>query len=189
MNSRKASMTGALVCAMITAGCAAQGPAATATPAAPAAAQVSPQVPQAILLSHASMLAELTALTHHRGTVGAIATKALPMVETHFKREQEYIMPPLSLAHTLAEGKISPDMRWAITMADRIKANREVIFQEHTQITEVMNELLAAAQRAHDATAEEFARSAVEDSLEDMEVAEPTAIVIGDYLRLRLPPK
>jgi hypothetical protein len=186
MSSRKTSIAGALACTLILAACAAQGP---ATPVAPAAAQVQPQVPQAIQLSHASMLAELTELTHHRGNVGVVAAKALPMVEAHFKREQEYIMPPLSLAHSLADGKVSADMRWAVTMADRIKASREAIFQEHTQITEVMNELLAAAQRAHDTTAEEFARTAVEDSLEDMEVAEPMAIVIGEYLRLRLPPQ
>ena len=33
----------------------------------------------------------------------------------------------------------------------------------------------------------EFARSAAGDSLNDIEVLEPTVLLIGDYLRSRLP--
>jgi hypothetical protein len=50
-----------------------------------------------------------------------------------------------------------------------------------------MNALLQAADRAHNAAAAEFARGAVADSLQDMELQEPMTIVIGDYLRSKLP--
>jgi hypothetical protein len=96
--------------------------------------------------------------------------------------------PPLTLAPAIADGHVTQDMRWAIAMADRIKADSNAIFTEHTVITEWMNELATAAQRTHEADVLDFARAAVADSLYDTEVTEPTAIVIGEYLRAKLPP-
>jgi len=145
-------------------------------------------IPQSFKVAHAETLAELTAIGKRRTHTGLIARQAISAVQRHFQREEEYILPPLTLAPAIALGKITPDMKWAIAMADRIKADRETIFVEHTVITEWMNELAAAAERAHEADVTAFARGAVADSLNDTEVNEPMAIVIGDYLRAKLGP-
>jgi hypothetical protein len=79
-------------------------------------------------------------------------------------------------------------MKWAIAMADRVRAEREQIFQEHAQITDAMNDLAAAAQKAHDTAALDFARAAVADSLNDIELIEPMTLVVGEYLKAKLPP-
>ena len=78
-------------------------------------------------------------------------------------------------------------MKWAIAMADRVKAEREQTYQEHTKITDAMNALAEAARKAHDKAALDFAQSAVADSLNDLELLEPMSIVIGDYLKAKLP--
>ncbi len=96
-------------------------------------------------------------------------------------------VPPLTLLPLLADGKVSPDVKWAIAMADRVKAEREQIFQEHTQITDAMNALGTAAQKAHDTAAFDFARTAAADSLNDIELLEPMTIVVGSYLKAKLP--
>jgi ferritin len=83
--------------------------------------------------------------------------------------------------------EFSPDMKWAVAMADRVKADREEIFQEHAQITDAMNALASAARTARDAGALSFAEGAVADSLNDIELIEPMTVVIGDYLRAKLP--
>ena len=97
------------------------------------------------------------------------------------------LLPPLALLPQLADGKVTSDMRWAIAMSDRVKAEREQIFQEHTQITDALNSLAAAALKARDTEAFNFARSAAADSLNDVELLEPMSILIGDYLRAKLP--
>lgn len=188
MGAKWAAIAGTLTAVLATAGCGGQMPMAAATQPAMTVPVVH-EVPQAIRRSHADVLERLTALSRRRGAVGVEAGKALVLIKAHFQREEDYIMPPLSLAHALADGKVSADMRWAVVMADRIKADREVIFEEHTKITDAMNALLAVATRAHDKDAMEFANDGVTDSFEDMEINEPLAIVIGDYLRLRLPPQ
>jgi hypothetical protein len=163
--------------------------------AAPAAGPASAQtvshagdIPQSLRLEHADTLAQLTVLARRRGPVGVEAAQALELFKRHVKREEEYVLPPLTLLPVLADGKVTPDMKWAITMADRVQADREAIFQEHTQITDAMNALAVAAQRTHDTAALDFARSAVADSLNDTELVEPMAVVIGAYLKAKLPP-
>jgi hypothetical protein len=79
-------------------------------------------------------------------------------------------------------------MNWAIAMADKTKADSEIIFREHTEITEAMNDLLREAQMAGDKEAVDFAHAAVADSLSDLELQMPMTIVIGDYLRAKLAP-
>jgi hypothetical protein len=144
-------------------------------------------IPQSLRLEHDDTLHQLTVLSHRPGPVGVEAGKALALFKEHLQREEAFILPPLTLLPDLASGKVSPDMKWAIEMADRTKAEREKTFQQHTQITDAMNALLAAARKAHDMSAAEFAQSAVADSLNDLELLEPMTIVIGDYLKTKLP--
>jgi hypothetical protein len=40
----------------------------------------------------------------------------------------ELILPPLTLVQLLSEGKVTPDMKWAIAMADRVKAEKRSPF-------------------------------------------------------------
>ena len=137
-------------------------------------------IPQSFRVAHQETVAELRAIGKRRTHTGLIARQAIGAVQKHFQREEEYILPPLTLAPAVALGNVTPDMKWAIAMADRIRADRETIFVEHTVITSWMNELAAAAERAHEADVIAFARGAVADSLNDTEVNEPMAIVIGE---------
>jgi len=154
-----------------------------------AAQQTAPshQIPQSLQLEHEDTIERLTILTRHPGAVGAEARKALTLFKAHIARENEFILPPLTLLPELADGKVTPDMKWALAMTDRVKAEREQIFQEHTRITDAMNALAAAGRAAHDKMAQEFAEAAVGDSLNDSELLEPMVVVIGEYIRAKLP--
>jgi hypothetical protein len=156
----------------------------------PAVAQPAPHagdIPQSLRVEHGDTLEQLTALSRKHGPVGVEASKALVLFKRHLQREEAFVLPPLTLLPLLADGKVTPDMKWAIAMADRVKAEREQIFQEHTQITDAMNALATAAQKSHDTTALDFARAAVADSLNDIELLEPMSIVVGEYLKAKLP--
>jgi hypothetical protein len=158
--------------------------------AGPIAAQTASHasdIPQSIRVEHDNTLRQLATLSQHHGAVGAEARKALTLFKRHLQREEEFILPPLTLLPQLAEGKVLPDMKWAISMADRVKAERDKTYQEHTEITDAMNALAGAARKAHDVEALDFAQAAVADSLNDIELLEPMSIVIGDFLKAKLP--
>jgi DNA-binding XRE family transcriptional regulator len=163
----------------------AAGPGRAALAQTPA---VSHDIPQYILLEHEDDIKELTDLSHRPGQLGIVAQQALDLIKRHHQREVDYILPPLSLLATIAAGKVTPDMRWAITMADKVKATREEIFLEHTAVTDAMNAILLEADKVDDKEAAEFARAAAADSLGDLEIQEPTTVLIGEYLKLKLGP-
>lgn len=145
-------------------------------------------LPQALIFEHAETLERLTILTKRPGEVGIKARAAIETMKAHGAREREFILPPLTLLPSLADGKVTPDMAWAIAMADRVRAEREQIFTERSRITEALSELVVAATRANDKEAAEFAEGAQGDSFNDAELLEPAVLLIGEYLRGKLSP-
>ena len=144
-------------------------------------------IPQSLRIEHKETREQITILAKRKGPVGAIATEALAAYNRHAAREDEFIFPPLTLLPLLADGKVTPDMAWALPMTDRVKAEQEQIFQEHAAITELLNQLITAAAKAHDNDAKEFAESAAAESLNDLEILLPTVVLIGDTLHSKLP--
>ena len=144
-------------------------------------------IPQSLQIEHKETREQISILAKRKGPIGSIATKVLAVYNRHAAREDEFIFPPLTLLPLLADGKVTPDMAWALPMTDRVKAEQEQIFVEHTEITELLNELIVAAAKAHDNDAKEFAESAAADSLNDLEILVPTVILIGDTLHSKLP--
>ena len=163
--------------------------AAGAAQAQPGPAATAPrEIPQSQVIEHQENLERLTALAAHPGQVGVVARRAIALYKQHNAREVEYILPPLVLLPYIADGKVTPDMAWALAMTDRVKADREQIFDEHTRVIAVLNDLQFAGQRAHDHEAVEFARGAATDALNDVEILEPTVVMIGDVLHAKLTP-
>jgi hypothetical protein len=144
-------------------------------------------LPQSLQVAQKETLEQLSALARRKGPVGIAASKVLVLYKQHTAREQEFILPPLTLLPYLAEGNVTPDMAWALAMTDRVKAEREEIFQEHTRLTDALNLLTEAARKARDNDAREFAENAAAESLNDLEVLQPTLMLIGDLLRAKLP--
>lgn len=159
---------------------------AATTWAAAAQAQPDHPIPQSQRVEHAETLERLGQLAKRPGPVGVEARRAMALFKKHYAREEAYILPPLTLLPALADGKVTPDMGWALAMCDRVKADQTEIFQEHTEVTNAANALYSAGLAAHDKQAMEFAKAAVTDSLNDLELLEPTVLLIGEHLRMGL---
>ena len=158
---------------------------AHAQPVAPAA-KVAHPIPQSLRNEHAEDREKLELLSKRPGKVGEVARKAIVLFDHHAATEAEFIMPPLTLLPLLADGKVTPDMAWAVAMTDRVRAERETIFRQHVEVTEVLNQLVEAAEAAKDDDAKEFAEAAAGDAMNDVEILEPAVLVIGDYIRMKL---
>ncbi len=144
------------------------------------------ELPASVQLEHEQTLQRLAILTRRKGAVGVAAKKAEAVLKEHMAREVDYILPPLTLLPELAEGKATPDMKWALAMTDRTKATREEIFEERARMTDALNGIIAAALPVHDNEAIAFAQDVAADVLVDTELEEPTVLLIGEYLHLKL---
>ena len=152
-----------------------------------AAEQSSLQVPQSIRHQHEQIIARLTHFAGHGGSVGAAASKALNVLKDHYAKEEAFVLPLLGLLPRLANGEVSKDMEPAIAMSERARAASADLQNDHIQITSLMNELVAAGKNARNDELVRLATRIASQSLNDIEVAQPTAIIVGELLRQRLP--
>ena len=72
-------------------------------------------------------------------------------------------------------------------MTELAKADEHNLWNEHLQITSLMNDMIAAAKSDNEQLIVNFATRVAAHSLNEIEVLVPAAIVIGDYLRAKLP--
>jgi hypothetical protein len=161
------------------------------TAAPMAAGNAALQVPQSIAYEHEQIIKELTNFAKREVAHAAAVQKALIVIKAHYAKEEAFVLPPLALLPNIAKGAISKDMTLkgmepAIAMADRTKAALPELQNEHLQITSLMNDLIEAGKADHDEELTQLATRVAIQSLNDVEVTQPTAILIGDYLRLRL---
>jgi len=156
-----------------------------------AADQSALQVPQSIAYEHEQIIKELTNFAKREVANAAAVQKALIAIKAHYAKEEAFVLPPLALLPNISKGTISKDMTLknmepAVAMADRTKAALPELQNDHIQITSLMNELIEAGKAVHDEELTQLATRVAIQSLNDFEITQPTAILIGDYLRLRL---
>ena len=155
-------------------------------PGGVARAEPARDIPQSVVSEHESTLTFLRAVAARPTPEGAAAQKVIDLLIPHMAKEEEFILPPLVLLPELAAGKVSPDQRWAIELADRVKSEQANLLKIHEALSDAFIQLLEAAEAANDDVTVGFTKDLAADDLGDREVTEPTTILIGEYLRLKL---
>lgn len=141
------------------------------------------ELPQSVRLDHERTIAYLTRIAQRGGATASIAEKAASFLKTHYAKEEAFIFAPLAVLPDLVEGRPIPNAQQIIAMAERTRAARAELYQEHTQITTLMNELIEAATKESDRELANLATRMAMQSLHEVEVLQPTTILIGEYLR------
>jgi hypothetical protein len=160
---------------------------ALSSPTRTAHAQPGVDIPPSVQMEHESVLAYLQHIAERTTPSGKAAQRLLDVLRAHMANEEAFILPPLTLLPALAQGKVTPDMRWALAMSDRLAAEHDAIQRAHAAITEATVALQIAAEDEKDQITVGFARDVAADDLGDMEITEPTVLLIGETLRTRLP--
>lgn len=150
------------------------------------AQQAAFQVPQSIRSQHQQIITRLEHFAESKDKDSAdAAQKAAAFLKEHYAKEEQFVLPPLGLLPRIAKGEISKNMKPAIEMADRTKSALAEFSDDHIKITSLMNELITAGNRNKDDDLVRLATQVAAQSLNDVEVNQPTTVLIGDYLRRR----
>jgi hypothetical protein len=159
-------------------------------PRGAANAQPGIDIPQSVRMEHESVLAYLTMIAARKSATGKAAQKLLDVMKEHMAFEEAVVLPPLVLLPDISEGKITPDMRWAIALSDQVKAEQQgKLLRLHSAVTDAALVLQQAAEDEQDHVTVGFVRDLAADDLGDREITEPTVIMIGEVLRSKLPAK
>lgn len=144
------------------------------------------KIPHAMKVEHAELHADLTKAIQSGGKTGAAAQKVAEALHAHFESEEKYALPPLGLLPALAAGKIVPEMAQVFQMTDTLKAELPRMLEEHQEIVAALKKLIEAALYEEKMEYVHFAEKLMLHAQNEEEVSYPTAILIGEYLKLKL---
>jgi hypothetical protein len=144
-------------------------------------------VPASIRREHQHLHHQLHAAIAAGGTTGERAEAVAEVLDPHFEDEEAYAMPPLGLLGAFARGEPIPDeqVRQAIAMAARLRAEYDEMLAEHEQIHAALKELAVAAREEHKEDHAAFAEALMLHAGSEEGLLYPTTLLIGEYLELR----
>ena len=144
------------------------------------------KVPHAMKVEHDELHADLTKAIQSGGKTGAAAKEVAEALHAHFESEEKYALPPLGLLPALADGRITPDMAQVFKMTDMLKAELPRMLDEHQAIIAALKKMIEAAKQEKKMEHIAFAEKLMLHAQNEEEVSYPTAILIGEYLKLKL---
>ena len=142
-------------------------------------------IPKSLKLEHEELHAELVMATKISGKIGDSAKAVAKILHPHFMKEEEYAMPPLGLLSSLAEGKVTTEMKDVIKMTDKLKAELPEMLKEHKAIISALNNLMDAAIEENKMEYVRFADKLVLHAQNEEEVLYPASILVGEYVKLK----
>ena len=144
-----------------------------------------PPVPSSVEAEHKELHAELAKATRAGGRTGAAAQEVEKLLAPHFKKEEQFAMPALSLLPSLAAGELPRDSASIIGMTDRLKQELPEMLREHKAIGGAVQRLRKAAQDERKTQAVEFADTLMAHARQEEQILYPGAIMVGEYLTLK----
>lgn len=144
------------------------------------------KVPDSLKTEHKELHAEIENATRAGGETGERAKDVVRVLHPHFIKEEEFALPPLGVLRSLAGGTISPEMRDVIPMTERLKHDLPEMIREHEDIVKSLEALKSAAKKENKLKYADLADKIVHHAQEEEEVSYPAAILIGEYLKLKI---
>jgi hemerythrin superfamily protein len=144
------------------------------------------EIPTPLKLEHDELHADLVKATQADGRVGDAAKVVAKVLHEHFVKEEEFALPPLGLLSALARDQVEEDMKTVLPMTDQLKLELPEMLQEHEAVVAALKTLITAAQAENKPEHARFAEKLILHARTEEEVLYPTAILIGEYLKLRL---
>ena len=143
------------------------------------------RIPYPLKVEHEELHNLLKQATQLRDKTGNSAKIVAKLMHPHFEKEEEYALPPLGLLPLLASGKFSEEMKQVVPMTDKLRKGLPNMLSEHQQIVEALKDLKKNAVSEKHSEVVAFADKLILHAQTEEEVSYPTAILIGDYIKLR----
>lgn len=144
------------------------------------------EIPEPMKIEHEELHAELVEATKAGGKTGEAAKAVAKVLHPHFLKEEEYALPPLGLLVRLSKGEFVHDMSEVLAMTDKLEAELPQMLSEHKDIIAALQALITASEAESKPSPADFARKLTLHAQTEEQVAYPTSLLIGRYVKLRL---
>ncbi len=144
-------------------------------------------IPEAMKLEHEELHHELVRAIELGGRTGTAAQAVADVLHPHFVKEEQFALPPLGLLPLLGQGTVEPEMSEALKLTETLRAELPQMLEEHKLIVASLDMLAAVAETEGKAEVAEFAHKLKLHAQSEEQVAYPTTLLIGEFLKLKLP--
>ena len=146
------------------------------------------KMPDSLRKRHEAFHAEFTEATKDEGKVGDAARAIEKLATAHFAKAKD-VFPPLGLLPRLAEGKVTPEMREAVKIAEKLRADLPQIRRDHHELIAGLKKLGEAAKVEGRTDYVRFVEKLTLHIQEEEEVLYPAVLLIGDTVKRGLDKK
>lgn len=144
-----------------------------------------PEVPSSIRAEHQYLLDKIYKISLFQDSTGRVAIKLNELMQHHFNEEEDYVLPPLGLLPLLSTGKLPEQSKEVIVLTEKLKSQLSHMSAEHQLIKAFMDELILVASKENHPEIIEFEKEIHKHANTEEEILFPTAILIGEYLKLK----
>ena len=142
-------------------------------------------IPSSIKNTHVKLLAQIHQFTLIQDSSGRVALKIEDFMQHHFKEEEDFMLPTLGLLPLLINGQLPEKKETIIALSEKATAAMDHMSAEHQLITAYIKELKQASKKDNLPKVIAFENDVVQHAESEEEVFFPTAILIGEYLKLK----
>ncbi|MEO2090331.1 MAG: hypothetical protein ABGY75_12655 [Gemmataceae bacterium] len=146
------------------------------------------KMPDSLQRRHEAFHAEFTKATKEEGKVGDAARAIEKLGTAHFAKAND-VFPPLGLLPHLANGKVTPEMREAVEIAEKLRIGLPQIRLDHQELIAGLKKLGEAAKDEGKPDYVRFVEKLTLHIQEEEEVLYPTVLLIGDTVKRGLDKK
>ncbi|MEO6970485.1 MAG: hypothetical protein ABI217_06290, partial [Chthoniobacterales bacterium] len=147
------------------------------------------EIPELLRLREEAICTALRQASDSGGETGDAAALLEAILLPHLAKEKADVLQPLGLLAPLARGGFSRDMAEVLPQIDQLKNDLHDLRVEHATILSAIKRLVAAAREEGKPRHARFAERLLFRAWLDESIFHPLAILIGNYLRLRLTSK
>ena len=140
------------------------------------------KMPDSLRKRHEAFHAEFIEATKDEGKVGDAARALEKLATAHFAKAKD-VFPPLGLLPRLAEGKVTPEMREAVEIAEKLRASLPQIRRDHQELIAGLKKLGEAAKVVGKTDYVRFVEKLTLHIQEEEEVLYPTVLLVGDSVK------
>lgn len=144
------------------------------------------QIPPSLKHEHGEMRASLAIAAKAYGKSGEAAREVARLLDPHFKKEEEYALPPLDVLTVLAGGGLPEHPEAIIAKSDRLRFELAGMLREHQEIAKALEKLYDTATEDERPELARFAKKLLLHAQMEEQVYYPASLVIGEYLKTRI---
>lgn len=142
-----------------------------------------PEVPESLKTEHKNLKTELNNLIEGNGKVSQKAQILAKLLNPHFDKEEESVLPHLGLLLILVEGRWDVISEEIFLTADKLQKEFYELLEEHKQILKAAKDLETISEGENNSCGKKFAKDITLHAQIEEQVLYPAVMLIDKYLK------